>query len=243
MTLLELDDVTVTYGRIAALRGVSLNVRRGELVGVVGPNGAGKSTMLLTIAGVLKPAKGDVRFDGESLTRRRPEEIVRAGICLVPERRHVFTRLTVEENLRLGATVRRRDSDVRESIDSVCTRFPVLRDRLRSPANQLSGGEQQQLAIARALLARPQLLLVDEPSLGLSPMMVDRVFDTLEELRAEGVTILLIEQNAVATIEMADRTYVLRHGEVSLEGTGDALLARGDLMGLYMRDDYRPTEV
>jgi len=243
MTLLELDDVTVSYGRIAALRGVSLSVRRGELVGVVGPNGAGKSTMLLTIAGVLTPAKGDVRFEGESLVRRRPEEIVRTGVCLVPERRHVFTRLTVEENLRLGATVRRRDFNVAEDIHSVCTRFPVLRERLTSPANQLSGGEQQQLAIARALLAKPQLLLVDEPSLGLSPMMVDRVFDTLEELRDEGVTILLIEQNAVATIEMADRTYVLRQGEVSLEGTGDALLARDDLLGLYMRDGYRPTGV
>jgi branched-chain amino acid transport system ATP-binding protein len=239
MTLLALRDVTVSYGRIAALRGVSISVERGELVGVVGPNGAGKSTMLLTIAGVLRPAQGEITFAGESLVRRRPEDIVRRGVCLVPERRHVFTRLSVEENLRLGVTVRRKDPRAAEDIVRACERFPVLGERLKAPANQLSGGEQQQLAIARALLARPELLLVDEPSLGLSPMMVDRVFDALEELRSEGVTILLIEQNAVATIEMADRTYVLRHGEISLEGSGEELLARDDLLGLYMRDGVR----
>jgi branched-chain amino acid transport system ATP-binding protein len=243
VSLLELREVAVSYGRIAALRGVSLSVSEGELVGVVGPNGAGKSTLLLTIAGVLRPSHGTIEFAGDSLARRRPEDIVRRGVCLVPERRHVFARLTVEENLRLGATTRRRDAQAGEDMERVCDRFPILRERLKAPANQLSGGEQQQLAIARALLARPRLLLVDEPSLGLSPMMVDRVFDTLEELRAEGATILLIEQNALATIEMADRTYVLRHGEISLEGTGEDLLARDDLLGLYMGDSYGVTGV
>ena len=216
--MLQVEDLRVSYGKIAALRGVSLEVARGELVGVVGPNGAGKSTLLLAIAGGLAVLGGEIRLDGESLRGRRPEHIAKAGIALVPEGRRIFSRMTVLENLQLGATVlggKPADGD----LDRVFERFPILKSYSRSAAGALSGGEQQQLAIARALLARPSLLMLDEPSLGLSPMMVDTVFETLAELNADGVTILLVEQLAARTVAVADRSYVFNNGIVALAGT------------------------
>ena len=233
-TLLSVTDLHVSYGRVPALRGVSLTVRRGEMVGVVGPNGAGKSTLLLTIAGVLRPIQGGVQLGDESLARRAPEDIVRKGVSLVPERRHIFAQLTVEENLRVAAATRTEMLQTRRDLEELYERFPILGERRSSRGGNLSGGQQQQLAIARALLTRPQLLLVDEPSLGLAPILVERVFDALAALRDEGVSILLVEQNALATIEMSDRIYVLRRGEIALEGEGTDATIRANIVKSYI---------
>ena len=221
--MLEVENLVVRYGNIAALQGVSLSVDRGEIVGVIGPNGAGKSTLLLAVAGDVPVAAGDVRFDGRSLVGEAPEEIAWRGLSLVPEGRHIFHRLTVSENLSLGATVRNDRGAVADDLERVLELFPVLREYNRTEASRLSGGEQQMLAIARALLARPALLMLDEPSLGLAPIVIDRVFETLERLRADGLTILLIEQNASRTLELADRIYVLRTGLIELAGPSEEL--------------------
>ena len=232
--LLSVEDLHVSYGRVPALRGVSLKVRRGEMVGVVGPNGAGKSTLLLTIAGVLRPIQGGVQLGDESLVRQAPEDIVRKGVSLVPERRHIFAQLTVEENLKVAAATRTEKQQTTRDLEELYERFPILGERRASRGGNLSGGQQQQLAIARALLTRPQLLLVDEPSLGLAPILVERVFDSLAALRDEGVSILLVEQNALATIEMSDRIYVLRRGEIALEGEGTDATIRADIVKSYI---------
>ena len=232
--LLSVADLHVSYGRVPALRGVSLKVRRGEMVGVVGPNGAGKSTLLLTIAGVLRPTQGGVQLGNESLVRQAPEDIVRKGVSLVPERRHIFAQLTVEENLKVAAATRTEKQQTTRDLEELYERFPILGERRTSRGGNLSGGQQQQLAIARALLTRPQLLLVDEPSLGLAPILVERVFDSLAALRDEGVSILLVEQNALATIEMSDRIYVLRRGEIALEGEGTDATIRADIVKSYI---------
>lgn len=232
--LLSVADLHVSYGRVPALRGVSLKVRRGEMVGVVGPNGAGKSTLLLTIAGVLRPTQGGVQLGDESLVRQAPEDIVRKGVSLVPERRHIFAQLTVEENLKVAAATRTEKQKTTRDLEEIYERFPILGERRASRGGNLSGGQQQQLAIARALLTRPQLLLVDEPSLGLAPILVERVFDSLAALRDEGVSILLVEQNALATIEMSDRIYVLRRGEIALEGEGTDATIRADIVKSYI---------
>src|SRR5262249_16083067 len=181
--LLAIEDLRVNYGKITALQGISLNVKEGEIVGVIGPNGAGKSTMLLAIGGGLPIAGGEIRFGAQSLVGERPEKIARHGISLVPEERHFFGRLTVAENLQLGSTVRRGEATIDQDLERVFELFPVLKSYYGSPAGRLSGGEQQQLAIARALLASPRLLMLDEPSLGLAPIVIDRVFETLEILR------------------------------------------------------------
>ena len=212
--VLEVDDLTVAYGAVPVVRGVSLTVRRGEAVGLVGPNGAGKSTTLLAIMGVVPAAGGDVRLHGRSLRGRRPEDVVRAGIALVPEGRHVFGQLTVRENLRLGLVGRRIRDGAEDDLERVRRLFPVVEEFADRPAGALSGGQQQQLVIARALVARPELLLLDEPSLGLSPTVVDAVFDALAEVRAAGVTVLLVEQRAQLALGFCDRTYVLGNGEV-----------------------------
>jgi branched-chain amino acid transport system ATP-binding protein len=231
--LLALEGVRAQYGRVAALQGVSLEVHEGEFVSVIGPNGAGKSTMLLSITGVVSPVAGSIRLDGESIVGRPSEDIVRRGVSLVPEGRHIFATLTVGENLLLGSTPRRRSSEVDDDVERLLERFPVLRERFASSAAKLSGGEQQQLAIARALLSRPRLLLLDEPSLGLAPKIVDALFDVLENLHAEGITILLVEQNAAMAVEAADRTYVLRGGKIEAFGTRDELLAMEDFASAY----------
>lgn len=217
--MLSVRDLKVNYGSIAALRGVSLTVGTGELVGVIGPNGAGKSTLLKAIAGAVGVAAGSIEFDGQSIRGRSPESLVRLGISLVPEGRHIFTRLTVAENLRIGAVTRRDKEASAADLESVLGLFPILKEYYRTHAGKLSGGEQQMLAIGRALLADPRLLMLDEPSLGLAPIVVDRVFETLGILRERGVTILLVEQNAARTIEVSDRVYILKTGWVEFSGT------------------------
>jgi branched-chain amino acid transport system ATP-binding protein len=222
--MLSIDELHVSYGRVPALKGVSLQVNRGEIVGLVGPNGAGKTTTLSAVFGLTKPDSGSILLEGRSLAGQAPERIVRLGLALVPEGRHIFNTLTVRENLQLGATARKDRADVRRDLAELLERFPVLERYYDSPAGRLSGGEQQQLAIARALLSRPTLLLLDEPSLGLAPVVIDLVFDALAQLREDGVTILLVEQNAARTVELADRSYVLRTGQVVLAGSRDELL-------------------
>ena len=232
--MLEIDELHVSYGRVPALKGISLVVEKGEIVALVGPNGAGKSTTLSTIFGLVRPDSGSISLEGKPLLGITPERIVRRGLALVPEGRHIFNTLTVGENLEMGATARKDRSAVRADIAALLERFPVLERYYKSPAGRLSGGEQQQLAIARALLSRPRLLLLDEPSLGLAPVVIDLVFDVLAELREEGVTILLVEQNAARAIELADRTYVLRTGQISLAGTRDELQDTADLETAYL---------
>jgi branched-chain amino acid transport system ATP-binding protein len=233
--MLKIADLSVHYGRVRAVQNLSLEVNDGELVGLVGHNGAGKTTTLMTITGVLRPAGGDIVFEGRSLVGRAPDAILRAGISLVPEGRRIFGRLSVGENLKIGALTRGDRKHADRDIKRMLERFPVLeRDWSKSGA-KLSGGEQQQLAIARALLAGPKLLLLDEPTLGLAPLMVDRVFEILEGLRDDGVTILLVEQNAARTIEIADRTYVMRSGgRIEFHGTADELAQRADFETAYI---------
>jgi branched-chain amino acid transport system ATP-binding protein len=232
--LLRIDELTVRYGPIAALHGISLEVNEGEVVGLIGPNGAGKSTTLNTIVGLIKPASGSITFDGRSIVGQVPAKIARSGIALVPEGRRIFGRLTVAENLQLGAAVRKDRAQVAEDLERTLDLFGVLRTYYSQPADRLSGGEQQQLAIARALLGRPRLLLLDEPSLGLAPIIVDLVFDVLAELKRDGVTILLVEQVAARTAEFADRSYVLRTGRIALSGTRDELDGKADFAHAYL---------
>ena len=233
--MLELQDVSVSYGRVAALQSLSIEVKQGEFVGLVGHNGAGKSTTLLTIAGALRPVSGDILLEGRSIVGLSPDEILRRGIALVPEGRRIFGRLSVGENIKIGATVRKDKKGVDGDIRKMLERFPVLRHYWNKSGAKLSGGEQQQLAIARALVSRPKLLLLDEPTLGLAPLMVDRVFDILEQLHDDGTTILLVEQNAARTIEVADRTYVMRTGgRIQFHGTEEELAEMGDFETAYI---------
>jgi branched-chain amino acid transport system ATP-binding protein len=213
--MLEVDGLSVRYGGVAAVRGLDLEVRRGEIVGLIGPNGAGKSTTLHAIVGLVPPHAGDVRLAGRSLRGRPPEAVARSGVALVPEGRRIFAELTVEENLRLGLAGSRRGTGA-AALDRVYGLFPVVRDSRRRSAGALSGGQQQQLAIARALVADPEVLLLDEPSLGLAPAIVDTVFETLAAVRQRGLTVLLVEQRAQRTVALADRTYVLSNGELRL---------------------------
>ena len=195
-----------------------MRVERGEIVCVVGPNGAGKSTTLHTIAGVLAPSAGAVRLDGRSILGQAPEAIARMGLSLVPEGRHVFTQLSVEENIRLGTQMRADRGEIEGDFERVLSTFPFLRERLSAPGGKLSGGEQQQLVIARALMTRPRIMLLDEPSLGLGPMVVDTVYGILQALREDGITLLVVEQSTHRALENADRIYVLRSGEITLHG-------------------------
>jgi branched-chain amino acid transport system ATP-binding protein len=229
-----LEDVYVRYGAIAALRGISINVEQGEMVALIGVNGAGKSTTLMTIAGVLKPTQGTITFEGQSIVGQSPEEIVRQGLALVPEGRRIFPGLTVEENLRLGAAIRSDRAAIQRDIDEMCTRFPILGERLNQAAGTLSGGEQQQLAIARGLMSRPSLLMLDEPSLGLAPILVEEIFELVAQLRETGVTILLVEQNVERTLEIADRAYLLNTGQVEFEGPVEELRRRVDVVSTYL---------
>jgi len=229
--LLEVRDLHLAYGRIRALQGVSLVVRPGEIVTLVGPNGAGKSSLLRTIAGVHRPGAGTVHALGGRIDGEPVESLVRRGIVLVPEGRATLRHLTVRENLLLGAYVR-RDREVEADVGRVLVRFPRLGERLAQKAGTLSGGEQQMLAIGRALMARPRLLLLDEPSLGLAPLVVASIFATLRELREEGVTILLVEQNARQALQLADHAYVLETGSIVLEGAD--LLADERVRAAYL---------
>jgi len=232
--MLELNDVHARYGAITALRGVSINVSQGELVALLGVNGAGKSTTLGCIAGVLRPWQGGIGFEGGSIVGKSPEQIARLGISLVPEGRDIFPSLTVEENLRLGAFTRRERTEYRRNLDEVYDLFPVLKERLQQPGGTLSGGEQQQLAIARALMSSPRLLMLDEPSLGLAPALVDQIFELIARLHQRGVTILLVEQNVDRTLEIVDRAYLMNTGLIESQGTAQQLRSRADIESIYM---------
>ncbi|MGC1352819.1 MAG: ABC transporter ATP-binding protein [Xanthobacteraceae bacterium] len=217
--LLEVSGLIVRYGAVTAVRGVDLRVNEGEIVSIVGPNGAGKTSLISAVAGIVAPAAGSIVFAGKSLAGIALEDVVARGLALVPEGRHIFGSLTVMENLMLGATVRTDADNVRADIDRSLATFPILGERRRQPAGQLSGGEQQQLAIARALLSRPRLLMLDEPSLGLAPTVVDQVYTVLKSVRDRGVTILLIEQNAERVFGLSDQVHVMSGGEFGLSGT------------------------
>ena len=218
--LLEVADLHVHYGRLAALRGISIGVEEGEIVCIVGPNGAGKSTTLLAISGALTPTSGSIRIGDKSVNGLSPEAIARLGVSQVPEGRHVFTTLTVEENLRVGTYMRADKAEIERDYRRVLELFPVLSERRNQPAGKLSGGEQQMLAIGRALLTNARILTIDEPSLGLAPSLVDRVYAVLLELREkEGLTLLIVEQSSERALKTADRIYVLRDGQVQIEGS------------------------
>jgi len=232
--MLALNDVHARYGAITALRGVSINVSQGELVALLGVNGAGKSTTLGCIAGVLRPWQGGIAFEGGSIVGKPPEQIARLGISLVPEGRDIFPSLTVEENLRLGAFTRSERTEYRRNLDEVYDLFPVLKERLQQPGGTLSGGEQQQLAIARALMSSPRLLMLDEPSLGLAPALVDQIFELIARLHQRGVTILLVEQNVDRTLEIVDRAYLMNTGLIESQGTAQQLRSRADIESIYM---------
>lgn len=231
--LLVVEGLTVAYGAVVAIRDVSLEVAHGEIVAALGPNGAGKTTLLRSLAGAHRPQHGTVTFDGSPLTGLVPETVLRRGISLVPEGRHVFPNLTVEENLTIGGAARTDRDGLRADTERWLARFPILGQRVGQMAGTLSGGEQQQLAIARALMSQPRMLLLDEPSLGLAPIFVDRIFELIQELRDEGVTVLLVEQNVHRALEIADRAYVLSAGKVVASGTSDQLV-EGELERSYL---------
>jgi branched-chain amino acid transport system ATP-binding protein len=232
--MLDIDNLQVQYGSITALRGVSITVNAGELVALIGANGAGKTTTISAIAGVLKPAKGDIRFENASIAGQAPEQIIRRGIATVPEGRHIFPSLTVEENLRLGAYIRQDRAEFRRDLDEMFALFPILGERLHQRGGTLSGGEQQQLAIARALMSHPKLLMLDEPSLGLAPALVDQIFDLIVRLHASCVTILLVEQNVDRTLAIIDRAYLLQTGQVQVEGTAEDIRRHVDIKSIYL---------
>ncbi|HWC35128.1 MAG TPA: ABC transporter ATP-binding protein [Mycobacteriales bacterium] len=230
--LLGIEGLRVAYGRIEALRGIDLSVDEGEIVALLGANGAGKTTTLRTISGLLAPIAGTITFDGQRIDGARAHEIVGAGIGHVPEGRRIFPRMSVLENLQMGAYHRGRVA--REDIERAFTLFPVLQERQSQPGGNLSGGEQQMLAICRALMGRPRLLLLDEPSMGLAPMIVARIFDTIREINAQGTTILLVEQNAAQALRLASRGYVLETGVIALADRSEALLADDRVRSAYL---------
>jgi len=232
--MLEIEDLHVHYGPVEALKGISLRVAPGSLVTLIGANGAGKSTTLRTISGLVRPTRGRIAFQGQPIGGRAPHEILTLGIGHVPEGRQIFPDLTVWENLRLGAFHERRPLGISERMEAVFEHFPVLRERARQLGATLSGGEQQMLAIGRALMARPRLLMLDEPSLGLAPLYVDRVVDIVKTLNAQGISILLVEQRAQAALRIAQRGYVLETGRVVLEDEGAALLDNEEVKRAYL---------
>jgi branched-chain amino acid transport system ATP-binding protein len=223
MANLVVDGVHAYYGHIHALHGVSITVEEGEIVTLIGANGAGKSTTLKTVTGFLRPRPGAVLLDGDPIQGLPPHEITRRGVCLVPEGRRIFPRMTVLENLEMGAFARDDHQAIRDDLDRVCRLFPRLRERLTQVAGTLSGGEQQMLAIGRGLMARPKILLLDEPSMGLAPVLVELIFQTVQEINAQGVTILLVEQNALMALQIAQRGYVLETGRIVLTDRADRL--------------------
>ncbi len=222
--MLEIEGLHCRYGKVSAVRGLSLEVREGELVTLIGANGAGKTTTLKAISGILPSAAGRITFDGEDITHASARAILAKGIAHCPEGRHVFPYMTVQENLDMGCYLRRDQDGIAQDRRNIFNRFPVLEERRRQMAGTLSGGEQQMLAIGRALMSRPRLILFDEPSLGLAPNLVETTFDIIAEIRADGVTVLMVEQNAYAALELCDRSYLLESGEVTLTGNGAELL-------------------
>ena len=233
--MLKISNVETFYGKIQALRGVDLDVNQGEIVSLIGSNGAGKSTLLMTISGVNKAKRGNIVFNGENIENREPHKIVDLGICQVPEGRRIFSRLTVEENLRLGAHANEKGKYFETDIKEVYDLFPVLSDRKTQRGGTLSGGEQQMLAIGRALMSKPKVLLLDEPSLGIAPKLVNQIFISIKNINKEkNVTIFLVEQNAKKALELADRAYVLVNGKVAIKGSGQELLKNKDIQAAYL---------
>ena len=233
--MLKISNVETFYGKIQALRGVDLDVNDGEIVSLIGSNGAGKSTLLMTISGVNKAKRGNIVFNGENIENKQPHKIVDMGICQVPEGRRIFSRLTVEENLRLGAHANEKGKYFENDIKEVYDLFPVLSDRKAQRGGTLSGGEQQMLAIGRALMSKPKVLLLDEPSLGIAPKLVNQIFVSIKNINKEkNVTIFLVEQNAKKALELADRAYVLVNGKVTIKGSGQELLKNKDIQAAYL---------
>jgi branched-chain amino acid transport system ATP-binding protein len=234
MSFLEVRDLTVAYGAIQAVRGVSFSVGQGQIVSLIGSNGAGKTTTLRTISGLLRPVSGEILLDGEPLHRLPAHEILARGVAHSPEGRRLFARMMVEENLRLGAYTRRDEPGIVADLERIYSLFPVLGERRRNKAGLFSGGEQQMLAIGRALMSRPKLLMLDEPSMGLSPIMTQKILATVRELRDEGTTVLLVEQNALAALGLSDHAYVIDLGRTTLSGSGSELLADPRVQEAYL---------
>lgn len=235
--MLQVQNLVVRYGGITAVDGVSLEIRAHETVALIGANGAGKTTTLHTISGLLKPAAGQILFQGEEITKASAESIVAWGVIQVPEGRQVFAKLTVEENLKLGAYLQKDKEKIQATHQRVMELFPILKERRRQAAGTLSGGEQQMLAIGRALMSQPRLLLLDEPSMGLSPLMTQQVFDVLQELKKEGLTILLVEQNAYEALTISDRAYIMETGNITLEGKSSELIDDPRVRDAYLGGD------
>jgi branched-chain amino acid transport system ATP-binding protein len=234
MALLEVSGIDVFYGRVQAVRGATLSVDKGEVVALIGSNGAGKTTTLRTISGLIHPQRGTIIFNGSDITRTEPQKIVNLGICQSPEGRRLFTRMSVHDNLRMGAYTRRNGSEIKADMERVFVLFPRLKERLHQIAGTLSGGEQQMVAMGRALMAKPKVLMLDEPSLGLSPILVETIFSIVREINAQGTPVLLVEQNAHKALEVAHRGYVLETGSIVKTGTGKELLASEDVQKAYL---------
>ena len=234
MKMLTIKDLDVYYGVIHALKGVSIEVDDGEIVALIGTNGAGKSTLLKTISGILKPKNGSIEFDNQQLTKITAPKIVESGITQVPEGRRIFTGLTVLENLQLGAYLRKDKAEIERDIEDIYERFPILRMRKNQDAGTLSGGEQQMLAIGRALMSKPKIILLDEPSMGLAPILVKEIFSIIQEVNKQGVTVLLVEQNARMALSIANKAYVLENGKIVLSGTGDELANSDEVKKVYL---------
>ena len=232
--MLKLVGLSVSYGNISAVQGIDLEVHAGEIVTLIGSNGAGKSTTLRTVSGLLRPRAGEVIFEGRKISGMAGHDVVKAGICHSPEGRRIFQRMTVSENLDLGAFLRNDHAQIAADRDNVLELFPVLRERLQQKAGTMSGGEQQMLAVARALLGNPKLLLLDEPSMGLAPVLVDVIFETIERIREQGVTVLVVEQNALAALRIADYAYVLESGHLTLQGPASELVNDESLTKAYL---------
>ena len=232
--MLEIETLGVNYGPVVGVREITMSIKKGELITLLGANGAGKSTTLLAIVGAIKSAHGKIVFCGQDITSKAPEKIIRMGIAMVPETRDVFPDLTTRENLMLGAFIHSRDSaGIARDMERMFSLFPILKNRLEQAAGSLSGGEQQQLVIARSLMSRPKLLLLDEPSLGLAPAIVDQIFELIHQLKEEGLTILLVEQNAVKALKLADRAYVISLGKIAAQGEAMEIASNTDLASIY----------
>ncbi|MCM3673381.1 ABC transporter ATP-binding protein [Peribacillus simplex] len=232
--MLKIEDINVYYGNIQALKGISLSINEGEIVTLIGANGAGKSTMLKTISGLLKPKQGKIIYEGQSIGGKAAQSIVKMGISHVPEGRRVFANMTVEENLQLGAYLRKDKAGIKQDMEKVYELFPRLLERLKQQSGTLSGGEQQMLAMGRALMAKPRLLLLDEPSMGLAPLLVKQIFNIIEEINKTGTTILLVEQNANLALSIADRAYVVETGRIVLSGKSEELTASEEIKNAYL---------
>ncbi|GAA0352483.1 ABC transporter ATP-binding protein [Micropruina glycogenica] len=235
--MLEVKDLVVAYGKVKAVKGISFKVDQGQVVSLLGTNGAGKTTTLRTISGLNRPETGEIWFEGERIDKTPAHQVVMKGLAQSPEGRRIFPRLTVEDNLLLGAFARKDSDGIAKDLDRVYDLFDILRERRTQPAGTFSGGEQQMLAIGRAMMSRPKLLMLDEPSMGLSPLMMQRIMSTIRTLQGEGVTILLVEQNAAAALKLSDWAYVLEVGQITLDGTGEQLLGDDRVRRAYLGED------